>query len=243
VRKALDLDDTVLEVNATPNRGDCMSVFGIARDYAAAHERRYLKATVLPVSAAPIARSFRSRSNRRPVPDLRLARDSRRARGRKIAGMAARAAAPRRLNSISPVVDVTNYVMMDLGQPLHAYDLESARAGHHGAPPSPGSASRCSTTRSTCSIPIFWSSRTRAAPSASPGSWAARPPRSATTTDVLLEAAHFTPDAVAGRARKLGCSPTPRSASSAASIPFAARLERATALLQEIAGGEAGPCR
>ena len=40
VRKALDLDDTVLEVNATPNRGDCMSVFGIARDYAAAREHR-----------------------------------------------------------------------------------------------------------------------------------------------------------------------------------------------------------
>ena len=52
MRKALDLDDTVLEVNATPNRGDCMSVFGIARDYAAAHERRYLKAAVEPVAAA-----------------------------------------------------------------------------------------------------------------------------------------------------------------------------------------------
>ena len=43
LRAALDLDDTVLEVNATPNRGDCMSVFGIARDYAAAQERRYLE--------------------------------------------------------------------------------------------------------------------------------------------------------------------------------------------------------
>src|SRR5450755_189655 len=43
LREALDLDDTVLEVSATPNRGDCMSVFGIARDYAAAGARRYLK--------------------------------------------------------------------------------------------------------------------------------------------------------------------------------------------------------
>ena len=42
LRTALDLDDVTLEVNATPNRGDCMSVFGIARDYAAAQERRYL---------------------------------------------------------------------------------------------------------------------------------------------------------------------------------------------------------
>ena len=52
VRAALDLDDTVLEVNATPNRGDCMSVFGIARDYAAAQHRRYLKASAAPVPAS-----------------------------------------------------------------------------------------------------------------------------------------------------------------------------------------------
>jgi phenylalanyl-tRNA synthetase beta chain len=51
LRAALDLDDTVLEVNATPNRGDCMSVFGIARDYAAAQERRYLELKVAPVAA------------------------------------------------------------------------------------------------------------------------------------------------------------------------------------------------
>ncbi len=42
LRAALDLDDVTLEVNATPNRGDCMSVFGVARDYAAAQQRRYL---------------------------------------------------------------------------------------------------------------------------------------------------------------------------------------------------------
>src|ERR1700678_1589081 len=51
VREALDLNDWILEVNATPNRGDCMSVFGIARDYAAAQDRRYLTARVDPVTA------------------------------------------------------------------------------------------------------------------------------------------------------------------------------------------------
>src|ERR1700723_3124713 len=51
LRAALDLDDVMLEVNATPNRGDCMSVFGIARDYAAAQERRYLTAHVDAVPA------------------------------------------------------------------------------------------------------------------------------------------------------------------------------------------------
>src|SRR3984893_211564 len=52
VRAALDLDDYMLEVNATPNRGDCMSVFGIARDHSAAQQRRYLKYQVPPVPAA-----------------------------------------------------------------------------------------------------------------------------------------------------------------------------------------------
>ena len=51
LRAALDLDDVTLEVNATPNRGDCMSVFGIARDYAAAQERRFLTARVESVAA------------------------------------------------------------------------------------------------------------------------------------------------------------------------------------------------
>src|SRR5260370_37795358 len=55
LRQALDLDDATLEVNATPNRGDCMSVFGIARDYAAAQERRYLTARVDSVAARSTA--------------------------------------------------------------------------------------------------------------------------------------------------------------------------------------------
>src|ERR1700732_3103852 len=50
VRDALDLDDQVLDVNATPNRGDCMSVFGIARDYSAARERRHIEYQVPPVA-------------------------------------------------------------------------------------------------------------------------------------------------------------------------------------------------
>jgi len=52
LRTALDLEDTILEVNATPNRGDCMSVLGIARDYAAAQQRRYLQVVAPAVAAA-----------------------------------------------------------------------------------------------------------------------------------------------------------------------------------------------
>ena len=96
VREALDLDDSVLEVNATPNRGDCMSVFGIARDYAAAQERRYSTAvrrsgrsrgtTVLSRwrSSPPACPMFASRVIRGVRPNAQSP------------GMAARALAPRR---------------------------------------------------------------------------------------------------------------------------------------------------
>ena len=129
LREALDLDDTLFEVNATPNRGDCMSVFGIARDYAAAQERRYLAVRVAPVAARG-ASTF-------PVtleaPDACPIFASRVIRGVK-AGAASPAWLRERLrrvgiNSISAIVDVTNYVMMDLGQPMHAYDLAKIREG------------------------------------------------------------------------------------------------------------------
>ena len=66
LRIALDLDDVVLEVNATPNRGDCMSVFGIARDHAAARERRRL-APAVPAVPARSGRPLFRPGWRRPI--------------------------------------------------------------------------------------------------------------------------------------------------------------------------------
>jgi phenylalanyl-tRNA synthetase beta subunit len=91
----------VLEVNATPNRGDCMSVFGIARDYAAAQERRYLTATRAPVAAAhamtfPGAHRIRERLSGVRSRVIRGVRHP-----AAIARLAARAPAPRRLSTAS----------------------------------------------------------------------------------------------------------------------------------------------
>ena len=127
LRAALDLDDVMLEVNATPNRGDCMSVFGIARDYAAAQERRYLTARVAPVTARSTAVFPVTLDGPAGCPVFA----SRVIRGVKV-GAASPAWLRERLrrvgiNSISAIVDVTNYVMMDLGQPMHAYDLAALR--------------------------------------------------------------------------------------------------------------------
>ncbi|MDE1922177.1 MAG: phenylalanine--tRNA ligase subunit beta, partial [Gammaproteobacteria bacterium] len=122
LRVALDLDDMVLEVNATPNRGDCMSVFGIARDHAAARRHEALRYAAPSVAAAH-AEGF--------AVEIAAPRGCPLFAGRLFRGLRNGGASPlwlrerlRRIgiNSISPVVDVTNYVMAELGQPMHAYD-------------------------------------------------------------------------------------------------------------------------
>ena len=244
VRKALDLDDTVLEVNATPNRGDCMSVFGIARDYAAAHEHRYLKAPVLPVAAVhdsvfPVR--IESASNC-PIFGSRVIR-----------GVRADATSPawlrerlRRvgLASISPIVDVTNYVMMDLGQPLHAYDLARLSRGITVRQARPGEPITLLNDQEYRLDPDFLVIADASGPIGLAGIMGGKSTSIGDgTTDVLLEAAHFTPAAVAGRARRLGLLTDASQRFERGVDPGlpAIALERATALLTEIAGGEAGP--
>jgi len=122
VREALDLDDTALEVNATPQRGDCMSVFGLARDYAAAHQGRYLTYGVRPVVAQHSACSDPDRGAGR-LSGIRITRHQGCESWRTVSGVAPRAAAQGRPQQHFAIVDVTNYVMIELGQPMHAYDL------------------------------------------------------------------------------------------------------------------------
>src|SRR3984957_17531355 len=140
LRASLALDDAILEVNVTPNRGDAMSVLGIAREVAAltgtalktparlaaaAGEAAAGAAlefasggafpvTLQPLAGAPrlLAQVLSGLDNTRVVP-LWLRERLRRA------GM----------RPISPVVDVTNYVMLELGQPMHAYDLARLHGG------------------------------------------------------------------------------------------------------------------
>ncbi len=244
VREALDLDDTVLEVNATPNRGDCMSVFGIARDYAAAQQRRYLKAAVKPVPATqpsmfPVRIESKSDC---PIFCSRVIRGVRpgatspawlRERLRRVG-----------LASISPIVDVTNYVMIDLGQPLHAYDLSrlsegiTVRAAHAEERITllddkeysldPGFLVIADANGAVGLAGIMGGKDTAIGDD---------------TTDVLLEAAHFTPAAVAGRARRLGLLTDAAQRFERGVDPTLppTALERATALLRDIVGGEPGP--
>ena len=126
---ALGLDDTILDVNLTPNRGDCMSVLGIAREVAALTGQALTGPTLAPVPAA---------SNETFPVELTAGAGCVRFASRVIRGLDPLAKSPawmqerlRRagLRPISAAVDVTNYVMLELGQPMHAYDLRELAGG------------------------------------------------------------------------------------------------------------------
>ncbi len=129
VRAALDLDDVILELNLTPNRGDTLSVRGLAREVAALMGERLTDRAQTSVATKGDARFPVTLSAASACPKFV---------GRVIRGVNALAHSPswlrerlRRsgLRSINPIVDVTNYVMLELGTPMHAYDLAKLQKG------------------------------------------------------------------------------------------------------------------
>ena len=244
VRAALDLDDSTLEVNATPNRGDCMSVLGVARDYSAATARRYLTYTTKPV-AASIQDTVPVRIDTpESVPMFA---------GRVIRGIKAHAKSPawlqerlRRvgLNSISAVVDITNYVMVELGQPMHAYDLskvsQSIGVRWAAADEKIGLLDGKEYSLQPDCLVVTDADGPIGFGGVMGGS---RTAISDDTVDVFLEAAHWVPSAIAGRARRFGLFTDAGQRFERGVDPGLPpqAIERATALVLEIAGGKAGP--
>lgn len=138
LRRHLDLDDRVLTLKLTPNRADCLSLEGVAREVAAltGAPANYIQAEEVPVAIA---------SERAVVLDAPAACP--RYCGRVIGGVDATAATPswmrRRLERsglrpISALVDITNYVMLELGQPLHAFDNQRLAGAVHARMAQPG---------------------------------------------------------------------------------------------------------
>jgi phenylalanyl-tRNA synthetase beta chain len=242
LRVALDLDDCVLEVNATPNRGDCMSIFGISRDYAATQKRQYLTYRSLPVAAAgdeifPVT----LRGESCPIFASRIIRGLR-AGARSPEWMQERL---RRvgIKSISAVVDVTNYVMMELGQPMHAYDLAKLSKGIEVRRARAGEHVTLLDDKEYKLDPEFLVIADSSGAIGVAGIMGGRATAiSDSTSDVLLESAHFTPAAVAGRARRLGMFTDAAQRFERGVDPSlpAVAIERATALLVACAGGEPG---
>ncbi|WPP01641.1 phenylalanine--tRNA ligase subunit beta [Pseudomonas sp. HR96] len=240
----LQLDDASIEVDLTPNRGDCLSLAGLAREVGALYAvpvTRPAVPTVAPVNdevrsidvlapnACPryLGRVIRNVDLSRPTP-LWMVERLRRADVR----------------SIDAAVDITNYVMLELGQPLHAFDLAEINGGIRVRMAEQGEklvlldGQEVSLRSDT--LVIADHSRALAIAGVMGGEHSGV---SATTRDVFLESAFFDQIAVAGKARSYGLH-TDASHRYERGVDWRlAReaMERATGLLLEITGGEPGP--
>jgi phenylalanyl-tRNA synthetase beta chain len=240
----LGLPDAVIDLDLTPNRGDCFSVLGIARDVSALTGAD-MKAPVFDPVPASIDDTH--------AVELGAPEGCPRFAGRVIRGIDLSARSPvwmteklRRagLRPIHPAVDVTNFVMLELGQPLHAYDMNLVKG-----PIRPRMAEQGEKVALLDGKEIEANSDTLVISDDSGaigiGGIMGGLGTAVTeqTTDIFLEAAFFTQDVIAGRARSYGMHTD-------ASLRFergvdpdgqARAVERATQLLVDIAGGQAGP--
>ena len=240
----LNLPDTIIDLDLTPNRGDCFSVLGIARDVSALTGDTLRDESVVAVDPTI--------EDQHPV-ELIEPDGCPRFAGRVIRGIDSNAKSPvwmterlRRagLRAISPVVDITNYVMLELGQPLHAYDrglLQGAirpRLAKAGEKVILLDEKEVELNDDTLIItddsgPIGIAGIMGGLTTAV----------SDKTTDVFFEAAFWPQDFMAGRARAYGMH-TDASMRFERGVDPAGQgraIERATQLLLDIAGGEAGP--
>lgn len=244
VREYLQLDDTVLELNVTPNRGDAMSIIGVAREVAALTGGKLTGPEIEPV-AGEIRDTFPVHLDA-PAACPRLA-------GCVMRGVNNLAATPvwmrerlRRagVRSISPVVDVTNYVMLELGQPMHAYDLAKLKGEIRVRLAHPGEPVQLLDGRTIEAEPDVLLIADRDGPVGIAGIMGGeRTAVSPETTDVFFEVAHFAPAAIMGRARRWGLQTDASQRFERGVDPTLQEraAQRAVALLRSIAGGEAGP--
>ena len=244
VRTYLQLNDVSIEVDLTPNRGDCLSLAGLARevgalyaapvnrpqvDAIAAQHQQVLPVEVLAPKACPryLGRILRNVDLSQPTP-LWMVERLRRADVR----------------SIDAVVDVTNYVMLELGQPMHAFDLAEISGGICVRMAEEGEklvlldGQEVSLRANT--LVIADHARALAIAGIMGGEYSGV---SAKTTDLFLECAFFDTIALAGKARSYGLhtDSSHRFERGVDSQLAREAMERATGLLLEIVGGESGP--
>jgi phenylalanyl-tRNA synthetase beta chain len=240
----LGLDDVAIEIGLTPNRGDCLSLAGLAREVGAIYG-----SDVKPVAIQPVAPAH---DETRPV-ELLAPQACPRYLGRVIRNVDLSRPTPqwmverlRRsdIRSIDPAVDVTNYVMLELGQPMHAFDLTEIRGGIRVRMAAQGEKlvllDGQEATLSAETLIIADHERPLAVAGVMGGEHSGV---SAQTRDLFLESAFFDPIALAGKARGYGLH-TDASHRFERGVDFELTrqaMERATALLLEIVGGEAGP--
>ncbi|TXT21433.1 MAG: phenylalanyl-tRNA synthetase beta chain [Gallionellaceae bacterium] len=243
LRGYLELDDTLFTLKLTPNRSDCLSVAGVAREVAAIAGGKVDAMQVAPVAASATETLAINVEAPEACPLYC---------GCIVRGVNAAAATPawmvRRLErsglrSISAVVDITNYVMLELGQPMHAFDLSRLSGGITVRYARSGEqlALLNGQTIELQGDMLVIADATRALALAGIMGGAGSGVETE-TKDVFLESAFFAPDAIAGKGRRLALA-TDSSHRFERGVDFAATraaLERATQLLLEVCGGQAG---
>jgi phenylalanyl-tRNA synthetase beta chain len=243
LREYLELDDKLFTLKLTPNRSDCSSMGGVAREVAAltGYALKSIEIQAQPDTLSEVLPVKVDDTTGCPLYCGRLVR-----------GVNAAAATPnwmlRRLErsglrSISAVVDITNYVMLEMGQPMHAFDVAKLSGGITVRNARKGEALTLLNEQNVelddDVLVIADDARVLALAGIMGGQGSGV---ETTTRDVFLESAFFHPDAIAGKARRFGLA-TDSSFRFERGVDFAATrlaLERATQLLLEICGGKAG---
>lgn len=244
IRDYLQLNDSAIEISVTPNRADCLGIIGVARDVAVLNQLPLTEPDMSPV-AATITDTLPIRVEAPQACPRYL--------GRVVKGINVKAPSPlwmreklRRagIRSIDAVVDVTNYVLMELGQPMHAFDLNRIEGGivvrmaHQGETLRLLDGNEAKLQADT--LVIADEQKALAMGGIFGGEHSGVNDE---TQDVLLECAFFSPLSITGRARRHGLH-TDASHRYERGVDPALQhkaMERATRLLIEICGGQAGP--
>lgn len=243
VRDALELDDNIFSLKLTANRGDCLSLLGIGRELAAISG-----AELCPPAAANVQPVVTDKL------DITLSSPEAcpRYTGLIVRGVNAAAPTPdyvvRRLErsgvrSISAIVDLTNYVMLEIGQPMHAFDLGKLKGGINVRFAERGERLELLNGQALDLEPDMLVICDDHGPVALAGIMGGEETAvSEETTDLFLESAYFSPKVIAGKWRRLGFS-TDASHRYERGVDYAGSrraVERLCGLVMEVCGGEAG---
>jgi len=244
IREYLELDDTIIELDLTPNRGDCLSIEGVARELAVL--------THCDVNRQQVTVCKETIKDEFPI-EIQADEACTHYAGRVIKGINVKAKTPlwmlerlRRsgIRGLSPVVDITNYVMLELGQPMHAFDLQkldgkiSVRFANDAEKVTLLDGK--SLELKNDALVIADDSKVLALAGVMGGEDSAVDD---STTNIFLESAFFKPEIIAGKARSYGLhtDSSHRFERGVDTQLQVQAIERATELMLEICGGGVGP--
>ncbi|WP_418604929.1 phenylalanine--tRNA ligase subunit beta [Kingella kingae] len=243
IREFLDLDDAIFTLKITPNRTDCLSIKGIAREVSALTQCEFN-----PIQINHIA----TQTTQKQAVQIDAPNDCGRFISRVISGVNATAASPdwlvQRLErsgirSISPLVDIGNYVMLEIGQPMHVFDADKISGSLHVRRAKNGEVLDCLNEKTvTLADNTLVIADEQQALSIAGLMGGAASAVSDETKNIVLEAAWFNPLIISGKSRQYGFG-------SDSSFRFERgvdselqrdAIERATELVVQICGGEVG---